>query len=58
MLLELIVALVVIAFDGGFLNGAVHTLDLSVRPGMIGLGCAVLDAIGHTHAIEQVNAQP
>jgi hypothetical protein len=28
---------VVQAFDGGILDGAVHSLDLAVGPGMLGL---------------------
>ena len=38
-------AIVVIASDGCVLDGAVHSLDLSVRPGMIDFGESVLDAI-------------
>ena len=32
-------------FDGGLLDGAVHPLRLAVRPGMVGLGEPVLDAV-------------
>ena len=36
--------LVVEAADGGFLDGAVHAFDLAVRPGMLGLGEAMINA--------------
>ena len=45
MLRELFVAVVMGALDGGFLDGPVHSLDLSVGPGMIDLGEAMLDAV-------------
>jgi len=45
MLAELIVALVVVAFDGCFFQGPVHALDLPVGPRMIGLGQSMLDAV-------------
>ena len=38
-------AIVVIASDGGVLDGAVHSFNLPVRPGMIDFGEAMLDAI-------------
>ena len=40
------------AFDGDFLDGPVHPLDLSVGPGMVGLGQTVADAMTKTDAIE------
>ena len=43
VLSELLVGLVVIAPNGGFLEGAVHPLDLTVGPGMVRLSEAVLD---------------
>ena len=43
--LELPGAVVVIAFDGGFLDGPVHAFDLAVRPRMLDLGESVLDAV-------------
>jgi hypothetical protein len=43
MLVELIVALVVKAPDGGILDGAVHALDLAVGPRVPWLGQAVFD---------------
>lgn len=45
ILLELQVAVVVKAFDGGFFDGAVHPLDLAIRPWVLDLGEAVLDAV-------------
>src|ERR1700745_1573174 len=39
VLSELPVGLVVIAPNGGFLEGAVHPLDLTVGPGMVRLWC-------------------
>ena len=42
---KLVMAVVVIAFDGGFFGGAVHALNLAVGPGMIDLGEAMFDAI-------------
>ena len=35
---QLVVGVVVVALNRGLLDGAVHALDLPVRPGMIGLG--------------------
>lgn len=45
MLSGLVVAVVMMAFDGGVLNGAVHPLDLTVGPGMIGFCEPMLDAV-------------
>ena len=41
--IELLVAVVVIALDGGFLDGPVHAFDLTVGPWVLDLGEAVLD---------------
>ncbi len=38
-------AFVVEAFDGGFFDGAVHPLDLSVGPGVVRLGEAMLEVV-------------
>ena len=38
-------AIVVISFDGGVFNRAVHALDLSVCPRVVWLGQAMLNAI-------------
>jgi hypothetical protein len=40
---QLVMALVVEAFDGRFLDGAVHPLNLPVSPWVVGLGEPVLD---------------
>ena len=45
MTAKLIVAVVVIPFDRGVLDGAVHPLDLATGPRMVGLGQAMLDPI-------------
>src|SRR3984957_16085937 len=42
---ELIIAVVVVAFDGPVLDGSVHPFDLTVGPGMVDLGEAVLDVV-------------
>jgi len=49
---ELFVRVIEEAFDGGFLDGPVHPFDLSVGPGMVGLGQTVTDAMTKTDAIE------
>lgn len=49
---ELFVIFVVIAFNGGLLERAVHTLDLAVSPGMVGLGEAVLNALLTAQQVE------
>ena len=47
-------AVVVVALDGGFLDGAVHAFDLAVRPGMLRLCKAVLDAVFLAAHVEHV----
>ena len=42
---ELLVAVVMVAFDGGFFDRPVHSLDLPVCPWMLDLGQAVRDPI-------------
>ena len=54
MAAELLVAVVVVALDGSILDCAVHSLDLSVRPGMVHLGQAVLDPVVFTDPVEDV----
>ena len=54
MLAELVVAAVVIAPDGRLFQGPVHSLDLAVGPGMVGLGQPVLDAMLAAAQIEHV----
>lgn len=43
MVAELLMAAVVEAMGGGFLDGPVHALNLAIGPGMLGLGQAVID---------------
>ena len=50
-------AVVVVALDGGVLEGAVHPLDLAVRPGMARLGQAVLDVVLRAGELEGVGTE-
>lgn len=54
MLPELIVAVVVVALDDGFLDGAVHALHLTLGPRMLHLGQPVLDTVFVADTIEDV----
>ena len=45
MCLELIMRAVVVALDGGFLDGSVHAFDLTIGPGMVDLCGAIFDAM-------------
>jgi hypothetical protein len=51
---ELLMIVVVEALDGGFLDGPVHPLDLTIGPGMLHLGQAVLDAVLLAAHVEHV----
>jgi hypothetical protein len=42
------------AFDGGFLDRAIHSLNLAVRPGMSHLREAVFDPVLAANAVEDV----
>lgn len=42
---ELGMGVVEVSLDGGVLDGPVHALDLSVRPGMVWFGKAVVDSM-------------
>ena len=53
---ELVMAIVVVAFDGGVLDGAVHPLDLAVGPRMVRLGEPVFDTVLATDLVEAVDA--
>ena len=44
-----------VSLDGGFLEGAVHAFDLTVRPWMIDLGHAVLDTMFTAAQVEHVS---
>ena len=54
VLVELLVALVVVAFDGCFLEGAVHPLDLTIGPRMVRLRQSMFDAMLVADVIKQV----
>ena len=58
MTAQLVMAVVVEAFDGRPLDGSVHPLDLSISPRMIGLCQAMLDAVALTRAIERMASEP
>ena len=49
---ELVMAIVVIAFDGSVFNRSVHAFDLPVHPRVVWLGQAMLDAICSTDHVE------
>ena len=51
---ELIMAVVVVAPDRCFLEGAVHALDLAVRPGMVRLGEAMIDIVLRTSQLKSM----
>ena len=53
---ELVVALVVVAFDSRFLEGSVHPLDLPIVPRVVGLRQAVFDAVLVADPVEHVPA--
>ena len=69
---QVIVVIVVIAFDRGLLDRAVHALDLAairensppdcflvlMAPRMVGFGQAMLDLVGVADHVEAVHAQP
>jgi len=42
---QLVVGFVEVAFDGRILDGAVHPLDLTIGPRMLGLGQAMIDIV-------------
>jgi hypothetical protein len=52
--IELLVAVVVIALDGGFLDGPVHAFDLTIGPWVLDLGEAMLDTALLASHIEHV----
>ena len=51
---QLGMAVVMVALDGGFLDRPVHPFDLSVGPGMLDLGQAMLDPIFLASHIEHM----
>jgi hypothetical protein len=42
---QLVMGLVELAFDSCVLDGAVHSFDLPIGPGMLGLGQAMIDVV-------------
>jgi hypothetical protein len=54
---ELLVRVVEEAFDGGFLDGSVHSFDLTLGPGMVRLGEAVFDSVDMAGSIEGMAAE-
>ena len=54
---QLVMAVVVVALNRGFFDGAVHTLDLAVSPGMIGFGKSMVDAMQQTDPVEGMAAK-
>src|SRR6202171_186962 len=55
--LQAVEVVVVEDFDGGVLDGSVHALGLAVGPGMVGLGQAMLDAVGGAGTVEDMRAE-
>ena len=55
---KLIMAGVVVAFNGGIFDGAVHALDLAIRPRVVWLCQAVFDPMLGADTIEQVTCKP
>lgn len=53
---QLFVIVVVKAFDGCFLDGAVHPFDLTIGPWVLYLREPVLDAVFATDAVEDAKA--
>ena len=52
---KLVVAVVVVAFDSRFFEGAVHPLHLAIGPWVVGLGQSVFDVVLAAYLIEAVN---
>jgi hypothetical protein len=48
----------VIALDAGFLDGAVHPLDLSVCPRVVGFGQPMFDPMALTRSIKGMSSEP
>ena len=51
---QLGMAVVVVAFDGGFLDSPVHPFDLAIGPGMLDLGEPVFDVVLVADPVEDV----
>jgi hypothetical protein len=57
VLAQLVVGFVVEAFDGGVLDGSVHSLDLTIRPRVPGLGGSVIDVAHSAGVIEGMSVE-
>src|SRR5271165_3493526 len=57
MAAELVVVVVMISVNRGFLNGPVHAFDLAVGPRMFGFGEAVIDVGFGTGELESMSAE-
>jgi hypothetical protein len=56
--MQLLMGVIMEAFDGRFLDGSVHPLDLSVGPGVVRSGEPMLDVVGFTDHVEAHLARP
>jgi hypothetical protein len=54
MLFQMVMGLVVILFHGGLFERAVHAFYLAIRPGMVGFGQSMVDAILLTDTIKDM----
>jgi hypothetical protein len=54
MLFQMVMALVMVLFHGGVFERAVHAFHLAIRPGMVGFGQPMVDAILLTDAIKNM----
>jgi hypothetical protein len=52
---QLVLVVVVVAFDGRVLDGPVHSLELTIRPGVIWLGEPIFDAVLAADLVEAVH---
>ena len=57
MLSKLLMALVVEALDCGFLDGPVHSLDLSVGPGVLWFGQPMVDIVSGAGEFESLSTE-
>ena len=54
VLFQMVMGVIVILFHGGVFERAVHAFDLAIRPGMIGFGQPMVDAMPLTDAIKDM----
>ena len=50
---ELLMVVVMVSFDGGILDGPVHSFDLTIGPGMFQFGETVLNSVARTDAVKE-----